>query len=444
MHSGGAYVELCIDGLVERLQNAEEQALEEREARTKAEQQLEEKSIEIQRLSEEFSDLIRSLETQILHLKQEKDDLIHLEKSATKNNKVNSSLLTVMGHELKAPLVGMTNMVQLLDSTPLNKTQTSYLRTLQSSSQALGEMIGEMLDLARLEEGIFELDEQRFNLHALLAETVEAFSQQATEKRLELLYLYDNKVPRYISGDAHRIRQVLANLLSNAIKYTDRGEIMLLMSGIEIDDQSLMLLGEVEDSGTGLSDESLARLFNSPKPSVGASQSTRLGLPLTKRLLEHMGGSITVNSQVDIGSRFLFSFKAGTAEQDHSNLDDTQHFRDKSVLLVIDNAKSRDVLEATLKKWYMRTHCLESVREAFMYLNDPENPCDLMILDIEEQLFDSALIAKPIKQIRASLPLILLRGPGNTDDGEHIALFNACLPKPVNPEQLLYTMSTAL
>ena len=124
---------------------------------------------------------------------------------------------------------------------------------------------------------------------------------------------------------------------------------MLLMSGIEVDDQSLMLIGEVEDTGTGMSEEKVELLFDSP--TEAHTRTKGLGLSLTKRLLEHMEGSITVNSQLDIGSRFIFSFMAGTTEQAEEQLLDTLPFEGKHVLLVIDKAKSRDVLEVTLRKW---------------------------------------------------------------------------------------------
>ena len=397
MHSGGGYVELCIDGLIER---------------------------------------IRSLEAEVARLNEERataEDTKHL--SATDSN-IPPSLLSVMSQELRDPLMKATDMVRSLQSTSLDKIQTEYLNTLHNSSQVLDKLIGNIVDMAKINDGTFELDMQTFDLHALLSKTIEAFGPRAAEKRVELLYLYDNTVPKYVSGDSIRIKQILSTLLTNAVQYTEKGEIMLLMSGIVIDDHSLMLIGEVDDSGKSIAKKYLKDQFKSFEEARASYRESGLGLSLSKQLLESMRGTFSVDSHADRGNRFMFSFTVNLVDQEIQTKSEHVDLKDKEVLLVIDNEKGRDILQATLKKWDMKVSYQDSVRDAFTYLNSPENQCDLLILDVENQLFDSALIAKPLKQIRNSLPMILLRSIGISEDEANIALFDYRLNKPVNPERL--------
>jgi|GEM_PF-5027923 len=397
MHSGGPYVEICIDGLVER---------------------------------------IRSLESEVARLTKENQEGIQTRIESPAKTGLHSSLLTVMSQELKDPFVEVTHMVNILKNTSLDTVQTEYLDTLHHSSQALGKLIYNIMDLAKLNTGTFELDVQTFDLHALLTKTIESFSSRAAEKSVELLYLYDNTVPKYVCGDSTRIEQILSTLLSNAVQYTEKGEVLLLMSGIVIDDHSLMLIGEVDDTGKSIARKYLKDHFKPFEEARSSFRESGLSLSLCKQLLESMRGSFSVDSHADRGNRFMFSFTVELVDQESQTESQPGELKDKEVLLVIDNEKGRDILQATLRKWGMNVSCQDSVRAAFAYLNSPENQCDLLILDVENQLFDSALIAKPLKQIRNALPMILLRSIGISENEEHIALFDYRLDKPVNPERL--------
>ncbi|MBX2819803.1 MAG: hypothetical protein KTR29_08985 [Rhodothermaceae bacterium] len=403
MHSGGGYVELCIDGLIER---------------------------------------IRSLEAEVDRLNQEKEAGADTKHLSTTDTCIPPSLLSVMSQELRDPLVKVTNMVHSLQTTLLDATQSEYLDTLDHSSQVLGKLIGNIVDMATLNAGTFELDVQPFDLHALLSKTIESFGPRAAEKKVELLYLYDNKVPKYVCGDSIRIEQILRTLLSNAVRYTDKGEVMLLMSGIVIDEHSLMLIGEVEDSGKGIAKKYLKDHFMPFEKARSSFRESGLSLSLSKQLLESMQGSFSVDSHADRGNRFMFSFTVDLVDQEYRTGSEQVDLKDKEVLLVIDNEKGRDILQATLRKWDMKVSYQDSVRDAFTYLNSPENQCDLLILDVENQLFDSALIAKPLKQIRTSLPMILLRSIGISEDEENIAWFDYRLDKPVNPVRLNEVLNT--
>ena len=178
-----------------------------------------EKCLEIEKLSGELSTFIRSLEERVAILQQENEELRQVEQITTVNNKVNTSLLSVMGHELRAPLAGVMNMVQMLEATRLNRTQSSYLYTLQASSHTLRDLIGDMLDLAKLEEGTFELVPKRINLHGLITEIIESFSPIASEKanrtclslRHESTQIYscgcrsDTANPEYVALKCHHM-----------------------------------------------------------------------------------------------------------------------------------------------------------------------------------------------------------------------------------------------
>lgn len=452
MHSGGAYVEICIDGLLERIDGFEGRIDEEKNARIAAEQELEEKSLELSTLKGEIDQITGALDEEIVRLTKELEALKEAHEGreaqevkqildpADQEATIHSSLLTVIGYELRGPLDAFNKTTRLLEHTLLDDTQSEYLEDLQATSSQLMALTEDVLDVAKLDEGAFDLDIERLDMHGLLAETVESFSTSAIENHLELLYLYDSKVPKYIQGDSWRIRQILVSLLSNAINTSTDGEVMILLSGIEVDNETMMLVGEVEVTEARKSKDEILFQESRPRPNQETEKlyqaGSGLGISLSKKLLEHMDGALMIGNQVDIGSRFMFSMTVGTAKQEEDFVSTTQPLDDKKVLLVIDNHKTRDVMEATLKKWNLQVYTKESVRDAFTYLKNKENECDIMILDAEEHLFDTALIAKPVKQIRPDLPMVLLRARGLNENEANVTLFDSCLLKPVNPEHL--------
>ena len=443
MLSGGGYVQICIDGLLERLEGVDEQIKEAHNARAEAEQALEEKSRELEELKKQVDQMVDSHLKEIQRLTEESEHIKEANGKAQLDNKINSSLLTVMSREFRTPLDEIKKTTFQLENTLLDASEFEYVEDLLAASDKLTVLTDEIMDLAHLEAGTFELDINKFNLYELVAETMESVNSIQGYKDIEPLYLYDNKVPKYIRGDENRIRQILQHLIRNTAKQAQSGEILLILSGIEINEDSLMIIGEVEDPQTVIPtyDEDLEHAASTERNN---HHGTGLGISLSKRLLERMDGSLIIGSQNNLGIRYSFSLTVGTADQKDDLLDLATALEGIHILLVVDNKSTREVLEATLTKWNMIIHAEESVREAFTYLKDYDNPCDLMILAAEEQLFDTSLIARPVKQIRPDLKMVLIRANSLDENEDHASLFDSHLPKPVNPEHLLLVIQSLM
>ena len=428
-----------IQALEEKIQLLEKRLLREREARKSAEHILEQKSLELYHANEELQKLAVTLEDKIVEIDKNTLFLKQTRDEAIQANKAKSSFLAMMSHELRTPLNGVIGIASLLEGTELDEEQQEYLTILQSSSEVLLKLITDTLNYAKIESGQIELDIHTFNLHTHIADTLGLFSAAAFEKKLELIYFLDCKVPRFIKGDSLRIRQFLANLISNAVKFTEQGEVMLLMSGVEMDGDSIMILGEVDDTGIGISEENLDLLFEEFQQADTSHArkygGTGLGLAISKRLIEHMGGSLNVNSTVGKGSRFMFSFVV-EIDRDAESQPRVEYLKDKEVTLIMDNDNNRFILEKLLKRWDMIPTTCTSVRDAFIYLNEEANPCDAVIIDVEDELFSGASLGTPLKKIRKDLPLILFQAAATQNEAIDMSAFASRIYKPVNPDRL--------
>ncbi len=217
-----------------------------------------------------------------------------------------SRFLANMSHEIRTPMNGVLGMAQLLKETSLTADQTSYLRSILKSGRALMTIINDVLDYSKIEAGALELQPRAINLRNLVDEVMRVNEPAAKEKALGLEFDYPEALPRFVEADPDRLRQVLTNLVGNAVKFTDHGRVDVRITREEKDGAFLVA---VEDTGIGIEAEVLPRLFTSF--SQGDASSTRrfggtgLGLAISRRLVELMGGQITVTSRPGAGSRFV-------------------------------------------------------------------------------------------------------------------------------------------
>jgi signal transduction histidine kinase/CheY-like chemotaxis protein len=221
-----------------------------------------------------------------------------------------SEFLAVMSHEIRTPMNGILGVAGLLLDMKLGATEQHYARIILESGQHLLQLINDILDFSRLDAGRLELEETPFELAAVVRGTVELMSQDARAKALNLRVDIAEDVPRVVVGDAHRLRQVLLNLLSNGIKFTHEGSVQVTVSRIRSEQNGVRLGFAVSDTGIGIPAEALSRLFTE-FTQVDSSISRRfggsgLGLAISRRLIERMGGAITVESVEGLGSTFRF------------------------------------------------------------------------------------------------------------------------------------------
>ncbi|MEI6559495.1 MAG: ATP-binding protein [Rhodospirillaceae bacterium] len=238
-------------------------------------------------------------------------DVKRAERAAEAANQAKSEFLAMMSHEIRTPITGVLGMADLLRRTPLNAEQTSYLNTLSSATRTLLVILNDILDISKIEAGKLELETIAFNMHEIVRDIVVLNRSDVDAKNLAVAMDIAPEVPETVVGDPARVRQILQNLFSNAVKFTDSGGVHLRVSLAGQDGTRVVLMVEVRDTGIGIDPGRRDRLFQ-PFSQLDPSSSRRfggtgLGLVISRRLVELMGGEIGVDSAAGKGSRFWFT-----------------------------------------------------------------------------------------------------------------------------------------
>ncbi len=243
--------------------------------------------------------------------------LLRAKKAAENADKAKSEFLTMVSHEIRTPINGVIGFARLLSDTQLTATQREHVAMIHSSGMALEKLIGDILDLSKIEAGKVEIEHVAFSPQKCAEEVCGFFADQARSAALKLDFRLDPGVPTFVNGDENRVRQILINLMGNALKFTERGSITLQLScsrGEPSEGGALRvarLFFAVSDTGVGIPAEKIDSLFQ-PFTQLDASarrrrDGTGLGLLISKRLCELMGGTISVESTLGVGSTFRFS-----------------------------------------------------------------------------------------------------------------------------------------
>ena len=367
---------------------------------------------------------------------------------AEKANYAKSIFLATMSHEIRTPLNGVIGTSALLSDTQLNEQQRIFIDTINSCSESLLTIISDILDFSKIEAGELTLTESDFSFQECLDDVVNLFAPKAAQKGLELVSHIDEDVPEAIAADKSRLQQILINLIGNAVKFTETGEVYIKVGMIRSRNQ-IKLCFEIRDTGIGIEKEKLNSLFNAfsqADASVARGYGgTGLGLTITERLLNLMGGKISVESEPNEGSVFLFSIpvKESMKKISKASAPDLLKYAGSRVLIVDDNATNRNILEWQLKNWQLHTSSAASAKEAFLLLTG-EDDFDLILTDAQMPEKDGITFAREVRAIFPDLPIILLSSIGHSYDGESLALFRSILSKPIKSIMLMRHITDAL
>ena len=394
------------------------------------------------------------LETRVL---KRTEEMRRARDAAEEASRVKSEFLANMSHEIRTPLNGIMGMTDLTLGTEITTEQREYLDTVKQSADSLLVVINDILDFSKIEAGKVELELANFNLRDCLESTLKILAFRADEKGLELLCEIAPEAPEVVRGDSSRLRQIVTNLVGNAVKFTNEGEVAMKVEAKSQDDDNCTLQFTVSDTGIGIPLEKQALIFD-PFSQADTSTTrkyggTGLGLTISARLIELMGGKIRLESEVGRGTLFFFTVQMKSSEMSIAvgSIAPPEVLRGVKVLVVDDNRTNRRILDGMLRRWEMRPALVEGGEEALAELSsarDAGEPYGLVLTDMHMPRMDGFTLIERIRQRPelATATIMMLTSAGHRGDAERCRELGvaAYLLKPIRQSELRESIALVL
>ncbi|HXH99381.1 MAG TPA: response regulator [Sphingobacteriaceae bacterium] len=407
-----------------------------------------------------FISLVRSqrdLKQKNIELEESQKELVIAKDQAEAAKKVKENFLANMSHEIRTPINGIIGLAYLLKHTELTEEQQEFLKLLEVSSQSLLGLINDILDISKIEAGKFKIVRSETNIRSLVQAVVDLMKFKSDEKNIKLVLEIDDKVPDFIMADSLRLNQILMNLMGNAIKFTDRGSVKLQVKFIEEMNNVVLLQFLINDTGIGISEEGLAKVFNSFEQAEDTTAQkyggTGLGLSIVKKLTDLKGGELSVSSIPGEGSTFTFTnrfevVKGKVNMEKKNSVADLPKFDNVTILLAEDNAINQFMISKILANWNIK---VDVVDDGGKVLDQIKNiHYDLILMDTHMPTMNGFEATRRIRadfdEPQKSIPIISLSAAVLEEEQQAgwDAGVNDILSKPFDPAVLHQKISALL
>lgn len=363
-----------------------------------------------------------------------------------------ADFLARISHEIRTPMNGVLGMTELLLDTALSAKQRDFVQTIHGSGNDLLNLVNEILDMSRLESGQMLLERVQFDLHALINDCLNIFRGRVDGHAVELIGYVNEDIPRTVLGDPARLRQILMALLNNALRFTEQGEIVLVVGLEKGLDSPQTVRFAVQDTGSGMPREARDTLLrgDSPAPRMldQGDGNAHLGLVIARQLVTMMGGKLGVKHQPGQGNTIWLSLPIESVEANLAEEADGHCLKDRSVLIVDDNATCRKVLQQQTNAWGMNAQTAASGKEALAMLRSQASlvaPFDFLLIDQAMPGMSGLELAGRIKDDPAlNSDLITIMLTGMSQPPSRIVARNAGIRRLLNKPVAGYTLRNTL
>ncbi len=404
-------------------------------------------------------DVTETVEQQkkLFHAEKLRTEADLAKEAAESSEKAKSLFLANMSHEIRTPMNAILGMCYLAEDSTDNPATLDYLKKIDRVAKSLLRLINDILDLSKIESGHLDLENIEFSIEDVIKEVINVTKVKKTQMGVELHTYLGPNIPDRVKGDPFRLEQVLTNLMSNAIKFTEEGDVLLSAECMEYDDKQVSLKFSVKDTGIGISEENRKKMFQvftqADESTTRRFGGTGLGLAVTKQLVELMGGTIEIESEVGIGSNFICNIPLGFVKGSRTRKNvfvPSPSLKGLRILAADDNPTARKIIFSLLEPMGFQTVVVESGIKAideFRKAEQDRDPFGLLILDRDMPGMNGIETAKALKKEfsldKQRLILVTSRDKSKVDKKELTFGFSNILTKPFQPSVLFNAIMDA-